>query len=103
MSMDRVEVDPAVLQRLATNHDEAAGTLEGARGDSSGALSDADSWGPLFYEARRATQESVEARDAALSSNAQRHRNMADQLRRGGAAFGSMNEQNTANLRDIAE
>lgn len=103
MSMDRVEVDPAVLQQLATNHDHAADKLQAARSDSSTVVSDANSWGPLFYEARRATEEAAEARDATLSSNAARHQNMADQLRRGGAAFTSMNEQNATNLRNIAE
>ncbi|MDO3101056.1 type VII secretion target [Mycobacteroides abscessus subsp. abscessus] len=103
MSMERVEVDPAALRELATNHDHAAEKYEAARDDSSTAVNDANSWGPLFYEARRATEEAAEARDTSLSSNAQRERNVADQLRRGGAAFGVMNEQNTTNLRNIAE
>ncbi|VBA62423.1 type VII secretion target [Mycobacterium attenuatum] len=101
MSVERIQADPAALERWATNHEGAAQTLEGARSDGAKILEAADSWGPIFSEARRAAQEVIEAREQALAQQAQRHRNMADQLRRGGAAFAAMNEDNAADLGDI--
>lgn len=96
--MERFEADPAKLARMATNHDSAAQTFEAARRDAMAILEAADSWGPIFFEARRAAQEVVLARDQALAAQAERHRRLADQLRRGGTAFAQMNEANAADL-----
>jgi hypothetical protein len=102
MSVGRIEVDPAALARWATNHDAAAQDLEGARADGAKIVEATDSWGAMFHEARRAAQEVIEARERALAAQAERHRNMADQLRVGGAAFAAMNEDNAADLGEIA-
>lgn len=102
MTVQRLQVDPADLQRWAANHDDAAERAEAARADGAKVLQAAESWGPLFHEARRAAQEVVEARDAALAAQAARHRAMAAQLRSGGQAFAVSNEQNAANLGNIA-
>ena len=101
MSVGRIEVDPAALARWATNHDAAAQDLEGARADGA-KIVEATNPGGDVHEARRAAQEVIEARERALAAQAERHRNMADQLRVGGAAFAAMNEDNAADLGEIA-
>lgn len=103
MSMEPIQVDPATLQKMATNHDSAAQACTAARADSAQVLADADSWGPLFYEARRAAEEVAEARDSALSTQARRHEEMAEQLRRGGVVFTEMNQANADAMRNVGQ
>lgn len=102
MSMEPLAADPALMQRMATKHDDAAAELTGARNDHGQVLAAADSWGPLYYESRRAAQEAVEARDQALASQSQRHTNLADELRRGGTKFAEMNQANADDLGNIS-
>ncbi|SKS74757.1 Protein of uncharacterised function (DUF2580) [Mycobacteroides abscessus subsp. bolletii] len=103
MTMEPIQVDPATLQKMATNHDSAAQACTAARADGAQVLADADSWGPLFYEARRAAEEVTEARDAALREQARRHEAMAEQLRRGGVVFSEMNQANAEALRNVGQ
>lgn len=102
MSMEPIAADPALMQQMATKHDDAAAELTGARNDHGQVLSAADSWGPLFYESRRAAQEAVAARDHALSAQAQRHAALAEELRRGGTKFAEMNQTNADDLGNIS-
>ncbi|KAB7757475.1 type VII secretion target [Mycolicibacterium mucogenicum] len=102
MSMEPIAADPALMQQMAAKHDDASAQITNARGDHGQVLTAADSWGPLFYESRRAAQEAVEAREAALTVQAERHTKLADELRRGGAKFAEMNQRNAENLGNIA-
>lgn len=102
MSMEPIAADPALMQRMAAKHEDAATELTGARNDHGQVLSAADSWGPLFYESRRAAQEAVEARDQALAAQAHRHSSLAEQLRQGGSKFAEMNQNNADDLGNIS-
>jgi hypothetical protein len=52
----------------------------------------------MFHEARRSTINAVNAREATLLEQEQRHRAMAKQLRKGAAEMEEMNAQNRAQL-----
>lgn len=95
---DQLQVDPAQLRIWASAHDAAAEQISAARAEHQQTIAAAQSWGPLFYEARRAAVDAVNARDAALLTEENRHRDMAAQLRTAAAEFERMNQQNVSNL-----
>jgi hypothetical protein len=83
VSGDITQVPPHKLREWAIAHDQAAEACVTARQGHERTLAAARSWGPLFHQARRATVDAVNAREAALKHEEQRHRAMADQLRAG--------------------
>ena len=94
----RLEVDPDRLRQWATAHDQAADACRAALQDHAQTIAVAQSWGPLFYEARRAAVDAVNAREAALIAEEERHRAMARELRSSADKFDAMNAANQANL-----
>lgn len=98
VSDQRLEVDPDQLRQWATAHDQAADACQAARQDNAQTIAAANSWGSLFYEARRATVDAVNAREATLIAEEERHRAMARQLRSSAEKFNEMNAANQANL-----
>ena len=94
----RLESDPNQLREWANSHDRAAEAIAAARQDQAQALDAARSWGPLFYEAQRATADAVAKRDAALQHQGQRHTAMADQLRATADHFEQMDAANRQSL-----
>ena len=94
----RLEVDPDQLRQWATAHDQAADACRAALQDHAQTIAAAQSWGPLFYEARRAAVDAVNAREAALIGEEERHRAMARELRSSADKFDAMNAANQANL-----
>ncbi len=93
-----LQVDPGQLVQWAFAHEQAADACAAARADHARTVAAAHSWGPLFYEARRAAVDAVNAREAALVAQERRHRTMAEKLRSGGAQMEAMNAANRANL-----
>ncbi|MDP7732912.1 MULTISPECIES: type VII secretion target [Mycobacterium] len=93
-----LQADPAQLLQWAISHEQAAEACAAARAEHPNTVAAAHSWGPMMYELRRATIDAVNAREAALQAQEQRHRAMAAQLRTGATKFGAMNAANTANL-----
>ncbi len=93
-----LQVDPGQLIEWAIAHEQAAAVCAAACADHPHTIAAAQSWGPLFYEARRATVDAVNAREAALLAQERRHRAMAEQLRSGGAQMEAMNAVNQTNL-----
>ncbi|MGH3969011.1 MAG: type VII secretion target [Mycobacterium sp.] len=92
------QVSATQLLQWALAHERAADLCVSARADHPRTVAAAESWGPLFHEARRAAIDAVNARDASLREQEQRHRAMAQQLRTGAAQFEEMNAQNRAAL-----
>ena len=95
---ETLQVTPPEMLQWALAHERAAAACASARADHPRTIEAAQSWGPLFYEARRATVEAVNARETALLAQEQRHRAMAEQLRTGAARLEEMNAENRANL-----
>lgn len=93
-----LQVDSDDLLKWAIAHESAAEACEQARADHPRAVADAESWGPLFYEARRAAVAAVNDRERALRDQQERHSAMAQQLRVAAAKFAEMNADNRANL-----
>jgi hypothetical protein len=93
-----LQVQPAQLMAWAASHDEAAEACLSARADHPRVLEAAESWGPLFHEARRAVVEAVNARESALAELSARHRATAQQLRASAARLGAMDSENRADL-----
>jgi hypothetical protein len=98
MSEQTLQVRPTDLIRWALAHEKAAEGCATARSDNQRTADAAASWGPMFHEARRATVDAVNAREATLLAQEQRHRDMAEQLRRGAAQMEEMDAQNRAQL-----
>ncbi|WP_454561768.1 type VII secretion target [Mycobacterium haemophilum] len=98
MSEQRLEVDADQLRQWATAHDQAADACTAALQDDAQTIAAAQSWGPLFSAARRAAVDAVNAREAALITEEQRHRAMARELRASADKFDAMNAANQANL-----
>lgn len=94
----RLEVDPDQLRQWATAHNQAADACRAALQDNAQTIAAAESWGPLFYEARRAAVDAVNAREDVLIAEGERHRAMARQLRASAEKFDAMNAANQANL-----
>ncbi|MGH3556021.1 MAG: type VII secretion target [Mycobacterium sp.] len=103
MADQRLEVDSDRLRQWATAHDQAADACRAALQDHAQTIAAAQSWGPLFYEARRAAVDAVNAREAALTAEEERHRAMAHELRSGADKFDAMNAANRANLTITSE
>ena len=98
MSEQTTQVSPTELVKWALAHERAADGCATARSDNQRTAAAAASWGPLFHEARRATINAVNAREATLVEQERRHRAMAAQLRKGAAEMEEMNAQNRAML-----
>lgn len=98
MADQRLEVDFNQLRQWATAHDQAADACRAALQDHARTIAAAQSWGPLFYEARRATVDAVNAREATLIAEEQRHRAMARELWSSAEKFDEMNAANQADL-----
>lgn len=98
MSEQTLQVSPTDLIKWALAHEKAADACAQARSDNQHTAAAAASWGPMFHEARRATIAAVNAREATLVAQEQRHRAMAEQLRKGAAEMEEMNAQNRASL-----
>ena len=103
VSGERLEVTPAQLREWALSHDRAAEACAAARADGEQTLAAAQSWGPLFYEARRAATEAVAARDETLATEQARHQEMARQLRSAAEQFEGMDAANRSGLTLRAE
>ena len=95
---ETLHVTPAEMIRWALAHERAADACASARAEHPRTIEAAQSWGPLFHEARRATVEAVNARERALLAQEERHRAMAQELRTGAARMEQMNAENQANL-----
>jgi hypothetical protein len=93
-----LQVEPAQLIQWAIAHEQTADACAAARADHARTVAAAHTWGPLFHEARAATVEAVNAREAALLDQERRERAMAEQLRKSAAEFEAMNAANRANL-----
>ena len=98
MSEQTLQVSPTDLIKWALAHEKAAEACATARADNQRTAAAAASWGPMFHEARRSTINAVNAREATLLAQEQRHRAMAEQLRKGAAEMEEMNAQNRAKL-----
>lgn len=98
VSEQRLEVDSGQLRQWATAHDQAADACRAGLQDHAQTIAAAQSWGPLFYEARRAAVDAVNAREASLVAEEDRHRAMARELRSSADKFDAMNAANQANL-----
>ena len=82
---ETLQVTPPEMVQWALAHERAAEECASARADHPRTIEAAQSWGPLFYEARRATVQAVNARETALLAQEERHRAMAQELRTGAA------------------
>jgi Excreted virulence factor EspC, type VII ESX diderm len=98
MTVNGLNVDPAMLREAATFYDGVADRCAAARAEHARTVAESESWGPLFAEARRAAVEAVNARESALLAEESKNRAMADQLRASATRFDAMDEQNSANL-----
>lgn len=103
MDGGQLEVRPDQLRDWAVAHDRAAASCASARADAEQTLAAARSWGPQFYEARRAAEEAVAARDATMAAQQQRHEEMARQLRAAAERFETMDAANRDRLTLPAE
>ncbi|MEE6140481.1 type VII secretion target [Mycobacterium sp. 050128] len=92
----QVNTDDLITWAIA--HENAAEACEQARADHAHAVAAAQSWGPLFYEARRAAVAAVNDRETALRDQQERHEAMAQQLRKAAAQMAEMDAANRANL-----
>jgi excreted virulence factor EspC (type VII ESX diderm) len=93
-----LQVNAPQMIQWAVAHERVAEACVTARADHPRTVAAAESWGPLFCEARRATVAAVNARETALVAQEERHRAMAQELRTGAARLEEMNAQNRANL-----
>jgi hypothetical protein len=98
MSEQTLQVSPTELIKWALTHERAAELCAEARSDNQRTAAAAASWGPIFHEAHRSTINAVNAREATLLAQEQRHRATAEQLRKGAAEMEEMNAQNRATL-----
>ena len=103
MDGHQLEVRPDQLRNWAAVHDRAAASCAAARADGEQTLAAARSWGPQFYEARRAAEEVVAARDATMAAQQRRHEEMARQLRAAADQFEAMDAANRDRLTMRAE
>ena len=98
MSVNQTQVDPTRLIEWAVAHENAAEACAAARSQHPKTVAAAASWGPLYRDARRAAIDAVNAREAALIREEERHRAMAAALRKSAAVMAEMNAQNTSAL-----
>lgn len=93
-----LQVNTDDLIQWAIAHERAAEACGQACTDHARTVAAAQSWGPLFYEARRAAVAAVNDRETALRDQQERHGAMAQQLRTAAARMAEMNAENRANL-----
>ncbi|GAQ32816.1 hypothetical protein MPS_1196 [Mycobacterium pseudoshottsii JCM 15466] len=98
MNEQTLQVSPDELMRWAITQEHAADRCASARAENPHAIATAESWGPLFAEARRATVDAVNAREATLREQEEQHRAMARQLRIAAARMEEMDAENRAAL-----
>jgi hypothetical protein len=89
-----IRITPEVLIATANDHDEVVRHLEAARERGSDIVAAVDSYGPIMHQVKAAVGDVVLDRDNALAEHATRHRNAADDLRRGAARYVEADEQN---------
>lgn len=99
MSNDVTQVDPTKMVEWARQHELAAERCAAARKEHPRTIAAAASWGPMFADARKAAVDAVNAREAALIEQENRHREMALTLKRGAAVMQAEFDENQRNLR----
>jgi hypothetical protein len=98
MNVSDLQVDPVKLREAATYYDNVADKCAAARAEHARTVAEAESWGPLFFESRRAAVDAVNARENALVAEERKNREMAEQLRNSASEFEAMNAKNAADL-----
>lgn len=96
-----LRVSPTDLIAWAVSHERTADGCVTARADHPRVVEAAATWGPMFADARAATVDTVNAREAALVAQEDWHRRTAEQLRVGAARYEAMDSQNQSHLRAV--
>jgi hypothetical protein len=86
------------LRQAASYYDKVAQQCADARAEHPRAVSETESWGPLFHESRRAAVEAINKREQALLTEEKKNRELAAALRIAATAFDNMTAENAANL-----
>ncbi|MDO3240980.1 type VII secretion target [Mycobacteroides abscessus subsp. abscessus] len=86
------------LRQAAIYYDKVAQQCADARAEHSRAVTETESWGPLFYESRRAAVEAINKREQALQTEENKNRELASALRNAATAFDNMTAENVSNL-----
>ncbi|KWX20453.1 hypothetical protein AFM11_30200 [Mycolicibacterium wolinskyi] len=86
------------LRQAATRYDRVADQIAAARAEHARAVAETETWGPLFYESRRAAVEAINKREQALLTEEKKNRDMATGLRTAAARFDNMTAENASNL-----
>jgi hypothetical protein len=96
-----IRITPAVLREVADGHDEVVGHVETARERGTDISAAVESYGPIMHQVKAAVGDVLLDRDNALNAHATRHRNAADDLRRGAAVYVDTDEQNAARIAQV--
>ena len=97
--VNQVRIDPAVLHRVAEDHDTVAGVVEQARAAGPDIAAAVSTYGPIMYQVKAAVSEVLQKRDTALGEHRDTHRALADDLRLQAANFMAVDEANADRLR----
>jgi hypothetical protein len=96
-----IRITPAVLREVADGHDEVVRHVDTARERGTDIGAAVESYGPIMHQVKAAVGDVLLDRDNALHAHATRHRNAADDLRRGAAVYVDTDEQNAAQIAQV--
>ena len=96
-----IRITPEVLREVAAGHDEVVDHIEAARQRGGDILAAVESYGPIMHQVKAAVSDVLHNRDTALSEHAARHRNAADDLRRGADVYVATDEQNATRISQV--
>ncbi len=92
-------IDPAVFHEVADQHDAVAETIEAARRAGRDIHAAVSTYGPIMHQVKAAVADVLTARDAALRTHSDKHRNTAEKLRIEAARYVAVDENNAERLR----
>jgi hypothetical protein len=95
----QARIDPAVLHRVAGDHDTVADVIEEARAAGPDIAAAVSTYGAIMYQVKAAVSEVVQARDTALSEHRDTHRALADNLRLQATKYVAVDDANADRLR----
>jgi hypothetical protein len=94
-----IRIDPAVLRRVADQHEDVADQIAAARAAGEEISAAVAGYGPIMHQVKAAAADVLADRDTALRRHEDAHRATADALRAHAANVVATDEDNARRLR----
>lgn len=96
-----IKTNADVMREVAAGHDEVVRHLDAARERGTDIHAAVQGLGPIMHQVKAVVGDLLLDRDDGLAAHTARHRNAADELRRGAALYVEMDEGNATQISQV--